>query len=58
MNQITIGICDDQPEILQALQRLLCEICDEKINGDVKEIIEELRMKEAHHHDEHAYVHE
>lgn len=30
MNQITIGICDDQPEILQALQRLLCEICDEK----------------------------
>lgn len=30
MNQITIGICDDQPEILQALQRLLYEICDEK----------------------------
>jgi hypothetical protein len=40
------------------------KVSDDKVthacffNGDVKEIIEELRMKEAHHHDEHAYVHE
>lgn len=30
MWQLTIGICDDQPEVLEALQKLLCEICDEK----------------------------
>ncbi len=30
MKQITIGICDDQPEILQQLQRLLVEICGER----------------------------
>lgn len=36
MRKITIGICDDQPEVLETLQKLLCEICEEKgISGDI-----------------------
>ncbi len=30
MRQIAIGICDDQPEVLRELQKILCEICMEK----------------------------
>lgn len=30
MRQIAIGICDDQPEVLRELQKMLCEICMEK----------------------------
>ena len=29
MKEITIGICDDQPEVLRELQKTLCEICEE-----------------------------
>lgn len=30
MKQIIVGICDDQPEVLQELQKMLSEICKEK----------------------------
>lgn len=30
MKQIIVGICDDQPEVLQELQKMLSEICEEK----------------------------
>ncbi len=29
MRRITVGICDDQPEVLQELQKMLSEICEE-----------------------------
>ena len=37
MKQLIIGICDDQPEVLEALQKLLDEICEEK--GISREIV-------------------
>lgn len=30
MRQIIVGMCDDQPEVLQELQKMLSEICKEK----------------------------
>lgn len=29
MEQVLLGICDDQPEVLCELQKMLCSICDE-----------------------------
>jgi len=37
MRQITIGICDDQPEVLEVLQKMLCEICEEeRITSEIR----------------------
>lgn len=37
MRQIIIGICDDQPEVLEALQKMLDELCEEKgISSEIR----------------------
>ena len=47
MRQIAIGICDDQPEMLRELQKILCEICmEKKIDKEIRAFTDGKEMLE------------